>query len=189
MEQNNNKEKEVTKNKKTNKSLSNLKERFLSFKWNHWLLISFVFIFLVICIYFLIGSSIKVSKGITIFGGDYTNPSNSKVGSTDYLMIIILVVLNIVMASLFVYLLFFSKVEYVQKQNKAIIKGRVVNIKEKESIKKNKETKGENKTTDNNIKEEPFIDDGFIHITKKKEKEVEEKTEEKDIDSSKEESK
>lgn len=108
--------------------MNKLLNRFKSFKWNHWLLIVLVLIFEAVCLYFLIGMSISISKGLTLFGGGYFQEDSTKVGSFDYVMLTIVCLLNLMMIFLFIYFVFFSKVEYVKKQTKTILNGKVVDI-------------------------------------------------------------
>lgn len=139
-----NKEKEKTniENNKESRFKIDFKSRFSSFTWNHYLLLSLIFIFMVVSLSFFIGMSVSISKGLTLFGGGYVDSEDpSKVGSFDYVMLVIFLLLSLMMIFLFVYYLLFSKVKKIPKVTKEIIHGKIVDLDEAKIDNSNKSDK------------------------------------------------
>ena len=80
-------------------------------------------------LWFLIGMSVSLSKGLSLFGGSYGEETSQTPGNMDYIILAFAIVLNVLLIAIFIYHMFFSKIEPIGPQDKVIIKGRIVETK------------------------------------------------------------
>lgn len=88
--------------------------RFKSFDVGSYVVLVSMFIFVVIGLYFSIGMSVTISKGLTLFG-DSSNASNlievNGPTSSDILVITFFWIITVLLLLTFIYFLFFKKVK------------------------------------------------------------------------------
>lgn len=117
------------------KFLERLKNRFKTMGRDEWIVVAALFVVFALLLYFSIGMSVSLSKGLTLFG-DANHEGNAPevVGPTsfDITAITVFWVVTALIALLFVYRLFFRKIEKKAVVRKEIVHGHTVIVKEEE---------------------------------------------------------
>lgn len=115
------------------KILDFFKNRFRKINRDEWIVIAALLVVLAILLWFSIGMSISLSQGFTLFG----DPSNTtgKVEtdgptSSDITVLSLFWVLTVLILAIFVYRLFFRKIEKTNVVRKEIVNGKTIIVKE-----------------------------------------------------------
>ena len=115
------------------KILDFFKNRFRKINRDEWIVIAALLVVLAILLWFSIGMSISLSQGFTLFG----DPSNTtgKVEtdgptSSDITVLSLFWILTVLILAIFVYRLFFRKIEKTNVVRKEIVNGKTIIVKE-----------------------------------------------------------
>lgn len=115
------------------KILDFFKNRFRKINRDEWIVIAALLVVLAILLWFSIGMSISLSQGFTLFG----DPSNTtgKVEtdgptSSDITVLSLFWILTVLILVIFVYRLFFRKIEKTNVVRKEIVNGKTIIVKE-----------------------------------------------------------
>lgn len=103
------------------------KERFKKFKKDDYILLSFLFVFLIIILYFTISMTISIANGYTLFG--YQNGEAETVPSYfDTICLSLFWVLSSLLLITFFYNLIFKKIKDKKVVKKEIVDGKTIYI-------------------------------------------------------------
>ena len=109
--------------------------RFKSFTIHEWISNGFMFVALVIGLYFSISFSVKRGSGFTLFGDPNRQDNVREIKgptSGDLAVLSVFWVFTVLLLALFVYTFFFKKRERLHLNEKDIVDGRTVVLKEKD---------------------------------------------------------
>lgn len=124
-------------------------DRFKKFKASDWIVASFMLLILVAGLYLSIAFSVKLSQGFTLFGDSskYTNSEVETSGPTsaDIWVLVFYWVLSLLLLALWIYYVFFRKLEDKKPVRKTIENGRTVVITEEETKNNPKSKKKDDK--------------------------------------------
>ncbi len=112
-----------------------LKDRFRKIDRDEWIVIAAVFVVFVLLLYFAIGMSVSLSQGWTLFGqASASGEETEVVGPTswDVTILSLFWILDVLLLALFVYRLFFRKIEKKEVVRKVIVHGQTVVSKAKD---------------------------------------------------------
>ena len=125
-----------------------LKNRFSKFTIHDYIIAGFSFLIGVIGLYFSIGMSIKIGKGLTLFGDvNYTGDEVEKVGPTasDKNIVTLFWILTTAVLLFTVYYVFFYKIDREKPKQKEVIDFAVEEINEVEEVEDKKPKQVEKK--------------------------------------------
>lgn len=115
--------------------MKNYFKRFKNFNVSTWIIIVSMFIMVVVGLHFTISMSVKIAAGLTLFG-DSNNSKNEleTVGPTnaDISVLVLFWIVTILLTALFIYYLFFKK---VQIKSDEVKKEHVVEISNEDDLK------------------------------------------------------
>ncbi len=113
--------------------MNKLKERFKKLSKLDWVEFACCFLVFVILLYFSIGMSISLAKGLTLFG-DSSNTSNSVEiegpTTSDVIIITLMWVLTVLLLLIWAYMLFFKKPSGKLEVTKEVVNNKIVEMEE-----------------------------------------------------------
>lgn len=117
-------------------------ERFKKFKLSNILTLVGMFIVDALGFYISISFSVKISQGKTLFGdsNSFDNSVETAVSKADISVLVMYWILTAVLFVIFIYYMFFKKVEDDKPVEKDIVNGKTVIIESKDCERKDEET-------------------------------------------------